>query len=491
MYRWNFEQQGAPQGEPAWRWLADWVAMPALLATPARPLAEMGEPPSQLSDAVLNKFTNLLGARHVKQDLAERARHAASGTADRLRLRTGDLSHLPDAVLYPRGPDEVLALLKLCAEAGIAVTPFGTGSGLGSLPQRGSHPALVTFDLSTMSHLVSVDILSGLAWAEAWMTAENLARQLAAQGAGLKGTLEGSLGGTIARNRQIPWLHAARLTAPEGVVPSGLWLAPGSEGRLGIITSAGLHIRALPSKTEYRRYLFEDFAGGLTALREAQRQGLVPSKAYLWDSSETHFHQQMDLMGRGRKFSDWVGDVHRRLRQFDSHAAMLTIDFSASESESHSLRKRFDTLARRLGALASGTCMPDEPDYRDMLMDRGLAMDRIETQANWAKLPRVYAAMRAGLDRAMRAGTPRKGAHGAVLARVSYASHESAKLRLTMIYPRALGNDVTQAQSVREEALKALAELTGPDEPLEEELRLGIKQMLDPKGILNPGARLD
>ena len=138
-----------------------------------------------------------------------------------------------------------------------------------------------------------------------------------------------------------------------------------------------------------------------------------------------------------------------------------------------------------------GLCAPDEPDYRDMLMDRGLATDRIETHASWAKLPRVYAAMRAGFDRAMRTGTPRKGAHGVVLARVSDASHESAKLRLTMIYPRALGNDLAQALSVRKEALKALAELTGPEEPLEEKLHLGIKQMLDPKGILNPGACLD
>ena len=489
MAAWNFEQENAPQGEAAWRWLADWVAMPALLATPARPLTEMGEPASHLSDAARNKFTNLLGPRKVKQDLAERARHAASGTTDRLRLRSGDLSHLPDAVLYPRNPDEVLTLLKLCADMGIAVTPFGTGSGLGAVPQRGSHPALVTFDLSAMSHLVSVDMLSGLAWAEAGITAEDLARQLAAQGAGLKGSMEGSLGGHIACNRQVPWLHAARMAAPEGLVQSGLWLAPGSEGTLGIITSAGLHIRALPSKTEYRRYLFNDFAGGLTALREARRQDLAQSKAYLWDGSGTHFHHQMDLMGRGRTLSDWVGDTHRRLRQFDNHAAMLTICFSGIESEACSLRRRFDKLAGRLGALALGNCMPEEPDYRDTLMDRGLATDRIETIANWAKLPRVYAAMRAGLDRAMRTGTPRKGAHGIVLARVSDPGHESAKLRLTMIYPRALGNDVTQAQSVREEALKALTELKGPEELLEEKLRLGIKETLDPKAILNPSTR--
>ncbi len=97
--------------------------------------------------------------------------------------------------------------------------------------------------------------------------------------------------------------------------------------------------------------------------------------------------------------------------------------------------------------------------------------------------------MRASLDRAMRSGAPRSGAHGLVLAQVSDASHDGAKLRLSMIFPRMLGNDVAQAEAVREAALEALAELTSPDEPLDEKLRLGIKQMLDPKAILNPGVR--
>jgi alkyldihydroxyacetonephosphate synthase len=486
MNLWTFEQEGTVPGEPAWRWLADWVAMPALLATPARPLAEMAEPASRLSEALRDKLIGLLGPRHVKQDLAERARHAGAGTADRLRLRSGDLSNLPDAVLYPRASDEVLGLLTLCAEAGVAVTPFGTGSGFKPLPQRGVHPALVSCDLSAMSHLVSVDTLSGLAWAEAGMTAEELTRQLAAQGASLKGTMEGSLGGHVARNPRPPWLNAARLATPQGMVTAGLSLASGSEGRFGIITSAGLQIGALPAKSEVRRYLFSDFAGGLTALREARRQGLIQTKACLRDAGETHFHQQIEETGRRRTVSERIGDVRRRLKQFDNQAAMLTIGFAGTEAEADGLRKRFDALAGRLGALPLGVSMPEEPDYRDLLMDRGLALDKIETTANWAKLPRIYAAMRASLDRAMRTSAPREGAHGLVLARVSDAGHESAKLRLTVIFPRALGNDVAQAQSVREAGLKALAELTGPDEPLEEKLRLGIKQMLDPKAILNP-----
>ena len=50
-----------------------------------------------------------------------------------------------------------------------------------------------------------------------------------------------------------------------------------------------------------------------------------------------------------------------------------------------------------------------------------------------------------------------------------------------------LFRSVVQAETVRDAGLKALAELTGPGEPLEENLQHGIKQMLDPKAILGPG----
>ncbi|HVW72738.1 MAG TPA: FAD-binding oxidoreductase [Rhizomicrobium sp.] len=487
MTPWIFGQDDAAHGEPAWRWLADWVAMPALLATPSRPLGEMDEPASRLSDALREKFVELLGARRVKQTLDERARHGGSSTADRLRLRNGDLSRLPDAVLYPRNPDDVLALLKLCAAAGVAVTPFGSGSGLGALATRGTHQALVSFDLSAMSHLLSVDGMAGLARAEAGLTADELARQLAAHGMMLKGTMQGTVGGHIARNRQVPWLQAVKFATPEGVVASGLPFAPGSNGALGIITSASLRIQAVPARTEYRRYLFTDFASGLTALREAQRQGLIRAGACLSDAGATRFLHQMEQMSRGRSLMEWLADIYRHLRRFDNNAAGLTIGFSGSEAEADAARKRFDALAKRLGALAQGVSAPATADYRDLLLDHGLTMDAIETTASWSRLPRIYAAMRANLDRTMRAQVPRNGAHGLVLAQISDVSHEGGRLRLTMIYPRILGSDVAQAEAVRNTALNALRELTDADEPLEEKLRAAVKQTLDPKGILNPG----
>jgi hypothetical protein len=49
-----------------------------------------------------------------------------------------------------------------------------------------------------------------------------------------------------------------------------------------------------------------------------------------------------------------------------------------------------------------------------------------------------------------------------------------------------LGSDVAQAMTVRETALKALAELSGPGEALEDDLKASIRQTLDPKSILAP-----
>jgi alkyldihydroxyacetonephosphate synthase len=485
--RWHGDES---QTEPAWRWLADWVAMPALLATPPRPLAEMGAPASHLEAGLRDKFIALLGSEErVKQELAARASHASASIADRLRVRTGDLSRLPDAVLYPRSAEDVLTLLKLCAANDVAVTPFGSGSGPDALPERGSHAALVSFNLSSMSRLVSVDTLSGLAKAEGGIIAHDLTRQLAAQGMMLKGEIDGTLGGYIARNRQISWLSSAELATPEGEIASGLVQPSGSQGALGIITSASIRVVALPAKTEYRRYLFADFAGGLAALREAQRLGLTRAGAFLSDAGETRFQHQMEQIGQRRTFWQWLRDLYRQFRRFDGEASALTIGFCGSESETDALRRCFDTLAKRLGALALGKYAPQASDHRDMLLDRGLAMDQFEIGANWSTLPGVYAAMRAGLDRAMRAQVPRAGAHGLVLARVNDAIHEGAKLRLTIIYPRMLGSDVIQAETIRDTGLKALAELQDPCEALEERLGAGIKQALDPKAILNPGKR--
>src|ERR1700759_4223360 len=95
--------------EDVWTWLAGELGMPSLLASPARPLEEIALPGSRLSASARTTFAAIIGAERVRDDKYERAFHALGRSYhDLLRLRAGDLSIAPDAVVYPRSAEEGL-----------------------------------------------------------------------------------------------------------------------------------------------------------------------------------------------------------------------------------------------------------------------------------------------------------------------------------------------------------------------------------------------
>ena len=66
----------------------------------------------------------IVGAEGVREDHRERVLHAAGkGYPDLVRLRAGTPDGAPDAVVHPRGHEQVAALLAACAETGVAVVP--------------------------------------------------------------------------------------------------------------------------------------------------------------------------------------------------------------------------------------------------------------------------------------------------------------------------------------------------------------------------------
>ncbi len=78
-------------------------------------------------------------------------RAAGRSYPDLIRLRTGKLELAPDAVARARPrPSRSPALLAACAEAGVAVVPFGGGSSVvGGLDAvAGAHSAVLSLDLA-------------------------------------------------------------------------------------------------------------------------------------------------------------------------------------------------------------------------------------------------------------------------------------------------------------------------------------------------------
>lgn len=461
-----------------WRWLAKAFGMPALLATPTR--RGSGLPLSRLDGDMAQQLTALLGASGVRQDDAERAWHAGGGDLiDLLRRRLGDFSASPDAVVYPRHPDDVQALLKLCSEIGIAVAPFG-GANSAVAVERGSHKAVVALKLEGLGRILNLDLVSGLVEAEAGITGAELERQLGAHGMSLTCPFEGSLGGWLATAKEREAPHSLKLATSQGMLSlDRRWahLVMGSRGSFGVITAARLPIRARIAGEDHRAWLFRDFAAGLTALREAMRSGLAVS-GRLCDDGATRFEHALQPHSLRRRLWDaWFS-----FRGFDGAAVRLTLAFAGRQQA----RQRFAALAKKLGAQDLGPVPATEmPDIRPTLLDRGAALDQLTLWASWAELPLLYVRLRAALKQAMRAHAPLAGAHGLVLAHIGSAGADGASLRMSWVYPRKLDEEIAQASSIRQAALAA-ARRNAPI--LERQLRAAIKRCLDPAAILPPEA---
>src|SRR5690606_38663333 len=94
-------------------------------------LDEITLAPCRLSADMISKLGEIVGNAQVKTDNYERAFHARGKSYhDLLVLRAGRLDMAPDAVVYPRNADEVLAIVKWASDNDITLIPFGGGSSV-------------------------------------------------------------------------------------------------------------------------------------------------------------------------------------------------------------------------------------------------------------------------------------------------------------------------------------------------------------------------
>ncbi|HWA90750.1 MAG TPA: FAD-binding oxidoreductase [Rhizomicrobium sp.] len=527
--------------EEIWIWLAHALGMPSLLATPARPLEEIALAPPRLDAETRAKLVEMLGPDRVRDDAYERAFHALGQSYhDLLRLRAGDLTTAPDAVLYPRATEEVLALLAFASERDIAIVPFGGGTSVvgGVSASPGAFPAAVTLDLSGMDRVLDIDSAARTATAEAGIYGPALEKALAAKGLTLGHHPQSfefsTLGGWIAHRgagqgssrygRAEDWLVGAKLATPRGLLDTGGFpgssagpqlndIVLGSEGAFGIVTEATFRVQPQPAHHDYRGYLFRDFASGTAAIRAAAQDGLPATMLRLSDAEETRFYRGYSAVGKTPGLKDRVAQMVLDTRGFDDKACALIAGFEGDAAGVDTSRKHFAAIARRHGAMALGRGQGERwregrfhgPYSRDPMMDRGLGVDTLETATRWSNIDALYNAVRKALDKAMRDTAPKPGAHGVVLAHISHSYPDGASLYFTYIFPRALDGDVAQWRTIKTAASDAIAATGGTishhhgvgEDHLpwmaQEKGALGIdvlraiKQALDPKGILNPG----
>jgi alkyldihydroxyacetonephosphate synthase len=233
-------------------------------------------PAANLPDGLRDALVEAVGAEHVSLDGLDRVVHMrGKSLRDLVRTRRGDLGRLPDVVVRPADEDQVVAVLDAVLAADAVLIPFGGGTNIsGSLdaPADEERP-VVSLDVTRMDRVLEIDAASRIARVQAGVYGPELERQLNAQGwtAGHfpDSFTHSTLGGWIATRSSgmqsdkygdiADLTRAVRVVTPRGVLatrpvpststgPSVREMILGSEGRLGVITEATIHVHRLPAR---------------------------------------------------------------------------------------------------------------------------------------------------------------------------------------------------------------------------------------------------
>ncbi len=415
-----------------------------------------------------------VGVEHVSVDALDRLVHArGKSLRDLMRHRRGDVGRLPDAVVRPGSEEEVAAVLRVALTADAVVIPFGGGTNIsGSLEAPHDEPRpVLSVDVGRLERLVEIDEASRLARVQAGVLGPRLEEQLNARGwtAGHfpDSFTHSSLGGWIATRSSgmqsdrygdvADLTRAMRMVTPAGVLatrpvpststgPSVREMVLGSEGRLGIITEATIHVHRLPARRTILGYLLPDWPRALAAMRAIAESEADPSVTRVSDANETEFsfatRRRQTILDRvqSRALRWYLGR-----REIDPAAMCLAFVGYEGSPQHVSLQRR---LVGRIVSAHGGLCVGsgpgelydqkkfDTPYIRDWLLDAGAPADVSETSAPWGSLPELYDEVVAAAQGAF----ARLHVAGHVMCHLSHSYHSGACLYFTFAF-RPEGED--------------------------------------------------
>ncbi|MEP6952523.1 MAG: FAD-binding oxidoreductase [Solirubrobacteraceae bacterium] len=523
-----------------WGWGEDAFAgeaPAAALAWLTRELGGLGDPAphvalqdvcvgeSALPGALRERFGEIL-----RDDHAARVRHARGKSyPDLVRQRAGDALDAPDAVLTPRGHDEVRAVLQACVAAGVAVVPFGGGTSVvgGLEPLRGAHAAVISLDLGALDAVELLDERSRLVVAGAGLRVAELEARVRERGLTLGHFPQSfeyvSVGGCAATRsagqastgygRFEELVQGVRLAAPAGDLdlaprpasaagPELRRMVVGSEGVLGAITQVALRLRTAPEYERYEGWMFSSFEAGAEALRDVVQSGVAPDVARLSDEAETRSNLGMAGLGSvaGAALRGYV--KARRV----GGGCLAVVGWDGTEEVVRARRAGTTERLRAGGGAQLGQQFGRAwqrsrfhgPYLRDHVMDHGLFVETLETATTWANLHHLYRVVASAL-----------AGHAQIVGcHVSHLYPTGASLYFMFLDRARRGEEIEQWRAAKRAACDAIVagggtithhHAVGVDHVPWMAAEAGdtgldalraLKAQLDPASVMNPGKLL-
>jgi len=246
--------------------------------------------------------------------------------------------------------------------------------------------------------------------------------------------------------------RAVRVVTPNGILatrvvpsastgPSVREMILGSEGRLGIITEATVHVHRIPLKRQIFGYLFPDWSRGLQAMTAIAASDASPSVTRVSDANETRFSfatkKHEGFQGRMKSAMSKLYLQH--IKGFDVREMCLSfIGYEGSEEHVAIQKRLVDEIVGRYGGICAGTGPGelydqkkfDTPYIRDFLLDRGALADVSETSAPWSQLERLYG----GVMSRAREAFDEIGVRGYIMCHLAHSYHSGACLYFTFAF---------------------------------------------------------
>ncbi|XP_030759246.1 alkyldihydroxyacetonephosphate synthase-like, partial [Sitophilus oryzae] len=336
---------------------------------------ESDYPPPKLTKEIYEKLEKLNIPHSIK--VIDRVVRAHGHTLkDIFILKYGRFDRIPDLVLWPKGHDDVVKIVKLADENDMVIIPFGGGTAVSGAVEcpTGEDRPIISLDTTQMNRILWLDEKNLVACCESGIIGQDLERELnklgftcghepdsyefsslggwvATRASGMKKNTYGNIEdllvhvkmvtpkGLLQKNCQVPRLSCG---------PDFNHVIMGSEGSLGVITEVVLKIRPVPKIRRYGSIIFYDFEDGVNCMREVARQRCQPASIRLMDNDQFKFglivKPQSTFM---ESIVDGLKKVYvTKIKKFDpDRMCVMTLLFEGDENEVKVSEKRIYDIA--------------------------------------------------------------------------------------------------------------------------------------------------
>ncbi|MDH5361896.1 MAG: FAD-binding oxidoreductase [Aigarchaeota archaeon] len=525
----------------AWPFLNQILGLSGSERSPRLTLDQIKLRKSRADERLIIELQRIVGKENVSTETRERLVHSmGKGYQDLIRVRRGIVQSPPDIVVYPASEGQVATILECASQRDASVIPFGGGTSVvGGVEARPREEGglLLSLDMTRMNRVLAMDPVSLTAKVESGIMGPDLEEKLNQAGYTLGHFPESfeysTLGGWIAaraagqkstRYGKIEHMvEGLRLISPTGTIatrdvpasaagPNLKQFLIGSEGIFGVLTEVTLRIHRYPDRIEHRGLLLRDFSSGIGVLREILQAGVNPPTLRLSDSPETRAYAA--LLRRPRKMT---GRLKTRLgmwlmkrRGFSlQSSSLLIVGLEGSEAQVAEQRRIVLAKCREAGAFNLGRGAGEAwyrdrfelPYLRDVLLDRGVMVDTLETATTWRNLENLYLRVKEAIEEAIAS----MGVKPYVMCHVSHLYKDGASLYYTFLAKQVEGREMEQWREVKKASCQCILEnggtlshhhgvglehaawMEGEVGRKGKELISAVKSTLDPRGIMNPG----